>query len=271
MNVTNLSGLFYPEDRSKEGFVLFKPSKEELEQPISQKIPPTSLRHSYGLRDGIYLDGLYLLSGKRHVRRFREIIKEDGFDVYGKKILEFGCSAGRLIRNFHEEALVNEVWGVDIHSAAIHWAQTYLSPPFNFFVNTTNPHLPFEDSYFDFIYAGSIWTHIGELDDAWLLEMRRLLRPEGRILITISDQNTLDVIKKTVPDHPSNEHVKQLDDATGVLSKEYIQFVTRTTPWLQRVIYNRDEWLQKIEKWLKIKSVNENSHGWQTVILFEKR
>jgi ubiquinone/menaquinone biosynthesis C-methylase UbiE len=94
----------------------------------------------------------------------RNLLDEDGFQFLpGQRIMELGCAAGRMLRCFSEEAKNSEVWGTDISSEHIIWCQQNLSPPFNFFTNTTAAHLPFPDSYFDLIYAGSVFTHISEL------------------------------------------------------------------------------------------------------------
>lgn len=271
MNATNLAGTYYPEDRSQSGYALYAMSEAEAAKPLAQRVPPTPLRHYYGYKDGKYHDDLYLASGASDIRSMRRLLKEDGFDPMGGRILEFGCSGGRMLRHLEAEARANEVWGVDLHSAAIHWAQAHLSPPFHFFTNTTAPHLPFEDNQFGLIFAGSVWTHIGELDDAWLLEMRRILRPGGRLYITISDETTLAEVARLKPDHPSNGHVAELDAATGMLSKDWVAFVTRTTPWLQRVIYRREAWLARIGAWMEVRIARPNAYGWQTGVLLAKR
>lgn len=265
MSVSNLAGLFYPTERVAGGYLV------ELPEALDEvPIPPTHLRHNYGLKNNKYVDDLYISSGVNDVRSIREFLDEDGFDLSGDRILEFGCSAGRVLRHFNEEAKTAEVWGVDIHAEAIHWAQAHLQD-FNFAVTTTAPHLPFEDNYFGVIFATSVFTHIGELDDAWLLELRRITRPGGRLYVTISDDNTLNVLRTDYPEHASNQHVDDFDAATGVLSKPYLQFVTRSTPWLQRVIYNRDRWVKKTSKWLEPRIVKTNASGWQSAVLFAKR
>lgn len=270
MNVSNLAGLFYPENRLSNGYVVWQMNREEAEKPLAERVPPTALRHYYGVKNNRYYDDLYLQSGATDIRILKKVTDNDGFTIMGERVLEFGCSAGRMMRHLEAEAQVNEVWGADLHSAAIHWAQSHLSPPFHFCTTTTAPHLPFEDNYFGLIFAGSVWTHIGELDDAWLLEMRRVLRPGGRIYITISDQNTVERIRNESPEHASNQHVDELDAETGMLNKPYLQFVTRTTPWLQRCVYDQQAWLEKVGRWLKVKEVRENAYGWQTGVLFEK-
>ena len=42
---------------------------------------------------------------------------------------------------------------------------------------TAFPHLPFEDNTFTLIYAGSVFTHILQLMDAWVMEFPRILKP----------------------------------------------------------------------------------------------
>jgi SAM-dependent methyltransferase len=270
MNATNLAGTYYPEDRSQAGYALYAMTPEDAARPLAERLPPTALRHYYGVRDGKYHDDLYLSGGANDIRAMRRILDADGFAPLGERVLEFGCSAGRLLRHLEPEATAAEVWGVDLHSAAVHWAQAHLSPPFHFLTNTTAPHLPFEDGYFGFIFAGSVWTHIGELDDAWLLEMRRILRPGGRLYITISDENTLAEVKRMSPGHASNGHVAELDAATGMLSKDWVAFVTRTTPWLQRAVYRRQAWLDRIGRWMEVRLAKPNAYGWQTGVLLAK-
>jgi 2-polyprenyl-3-methyl-5-hydroxy-6-metoxy-1,4-benzoquinol methylase len=117
MNTTNLAGTYYPEDRAQSGFAIYAMSEEERVKPMDERLPPTSLRHYYGFKDGKYHDRLYLEGGMADIRAMRKILDDDGFDPIGKKIMEFGCSGGRLIRHMEAEARKNEVWGVDLHSA----------------------------------------------------------------------------------------------------------------------------------------------------------
>jgi ubiquinone/menaquinone biosynthesis C-methylase UbiE len=112
-----------------------------------------------------------------------------------KRVLEFGCSSGRMIRNLHSTSDFNDVWGVDLASEHIYWCQEHLKP-INFLTVTMTPHLPFEDNYFDFIYAGSVFTHIDDLALTWLWELNRILKKGGILYITIHDEHTLDYFKQ---------------------------------------------------------------------------
>ena len=240
-------------------------TEEEMAKPLAERLPPTSLRHYYGFKDGKYHDDLYLKTGLNDTTSLRKILTEDGFEFSNTVAMEFGCSGGRLIRHFEEEAHHGEFWGVDLHSAAIHWAQAH-EPAFPFLHHLNRATSPIRSNYFDLIFAGSVWTHISELDDAWLLEMHRILKPGGRLYVTISDENTLAEVKRISPDHPSNQHVQDLDDATGMLTKNWSVFANRTTPWLQRVVY-RQAWLNRISRWFQVVMARPNAYGWQTGVL----
>ena len=136
----------------------------------------------------------------------RDLVAQSNFPIQpGYRILDFGCGAGRMIRFFDDLAEECEIWGVDIVAEYIIWCQQHLSPPFRFATSTTFPHLPFEDRYFDFIYCASIFTHIADLADAWLLELRRVTRPNGRIYITHMMNTQLNLCERDLnadPDLP---------------------------------------------------------------------
>ena len=105
-------------------------------------------------------------------------------------ILEWGCSTGRVLRHWQDIAEDTRVWGCDIDAGSIEWCAQHLTPTFRFFQATTRPSLPIPDSTFDFIYGISIFTHISELIESWLLELRRITRPGGIVLVTIHDESS---------------------------------------------------------------------------------
>jgi SAM-dependent methyltransferase len=103
----------------------------------------------------------------------------------GKRVLDFGCGAGRTLRHVPDRWAGAEVWGCDIDEESIAWVQANLCPPIlGARPNGASPPTSFPEGSFDLIYAVSVFTHIS-LDWAeWLLEMHRLLADGGLLLAT---------------------------------------------------------------------------------------
>jgi len=231
------------------------------------------MRHWYNLdHDEHYMEGgsinadVYRKSFEKHFGELKE----------GDKIMEFGCSSGRLIRWFEPEASRGvDVWGVDIDGPAIAWAQQNLPSNLNFFMNTTLPHLPFRDDSLNFIFAESVFTHIGELADAWLLELARVMNKDrGLAIISINDQYALDEVKRLNPeetDENSNKKytgplkalrlIKDLKDPFGKLT-------FNDGPWLTGVWYSNEFILSRLNKIFNIIEIIPKYHGmYQTAYL----
>lgn len=100
------------------------------------------------------------------------------------RILDFGCGAGNVIRHFHAEARSGEVCGCDIDQRSIDWLEDNLTPPFHFRALSSSPVLPFETDHFDLVYAISVFTHLADEWAAWLLELHRVLAPNGVLVTT---------------------------------------------------------------------------------------
>ncbi len=107
----------------------------------------------------------------------------DDYSFEGRRVLDFGCGSGRVLRQFLPEAASGEFWGCDLHRPTIAWLDEHLSPPLHFYPNDEIP-MPHPDSYFDLVYAISVFTHITHEWSAWLLELHRILKPDGLLLAT---------------------------------------------------------------------------------------
>jgi SAM-dependent methyltransferase len=108
----------------------------------------------------------------------------DGWSLEGKRVLDFGSGAGRTLRHFAAEADTAEFWGCDIDEPSIRWMQENLCPPFRAWRSTHNPPLGLEHGTFDLIYAVSVFTHLTDNSAAWLLELHRMLKPDGLFIAT---------------------------------------------------------------------------------------
>jgi SAM-dependent methyltransferase len=184
--------IFLPYKPGETSYLLLNSEDRDWERS-GFPIPPEHLRGYIGYGK---TTELFLNSGKEHFDTMIDILgKSDFFIGSVNRILDFGCGAGRMIRWLDDCVEHSEVWGVDIQAELIIWCQQHLSPPFKFATVTTAPHLPFEDRYFDLIYCGSIFSHIDDLADAWLLELKRILQPGGRLYITVHDKHSLQQYK----------------------------------------------------------------------------
>ena len=109
-------------------------------------------------------------------------------------VMDFGCHSGRVLRHFLREMREYgwKLTGVDVSARHIEWMRRNFPPEFQVYTGSVLPVLPFESNSFDVIYGLSVFTHIKFLWDAWLLELRRVLKPGGLLIQTIHTENAWD-------------------------------------------------------------------------------
>ena len=99
-----------------------------------------------------------------------------------KRVLDFGCGAGRVLRHFLGEARPAELWGSESDEACVRWLKQHLAPPLRVIHNGESPPLDAPSGHFDLVYALSAFTHVAEEWSAWLVEIHRLLAPDGLLI-----------------------------------------------------------------------------------------
>ncbi|MBZ5591980.1 MAG: class I SAM-dependent methyltransferase [Acidobacteriia bacterium] len=100
-----------------------------------------------------------------------------------RSILDFGCGCGRVIRHWPQITSAS-LHGTDCNPKLVQWCGRNL-PYAKFQSNTLEPRLDYADEMFEFAYALSVFTHTPEdLQQPWMTELRRILRPGGYLLIT---------------------------------------------------------------------------------------
>ena len=233
-------------------------AKTEAELPH----PPETLWLGYGKTIEEYLG-----SGQEHVGTMRRIMSEAGENFeQGGRILEFGCAAARMMRFLHDLTDKYEIWGTDISAEHIVWCKQHLTPPFNFFTTTQHPHLPFEDGYFDFIYAKSVFTHIDDMTDAWLLELRRILRPGGKFYFTVHDNDTIRVLNEKPDNLTRTLHCRRDFYEKGGFAMFTIGRFMRS-----QVFYDTEYLTRSLQQIFDVVSVTPEAAGFQTAVVVSKR
>lgn len=265
-NAPNLSGKLVAYQGNREEYFVRKKTRWEGEvDECGLPIPPEELRA--GLDKSV---DRYLSNGRTIVLKMREIVEASGFSLgSGGGILDFGCGSGRLIRCLWDLSRTWEIWGVDISAEHILWCQRYLSPPFRFAATTTLPHLPFEDGSFDLIYAGSVFTHISDLVEMWVLELKRILRPRGKLYVTVHDQHTIEMLLKR-PEFWLTGLLRSFLARSPLKLEETSMFSIGRSPLEAQVFYDIDYLREQWSRFLTVVSVTPRAYGYQTAILLEK-
>jgi SAM-dependent methyltransferase len=123
--------------------------------------------------------------GAQGAECIKNILKKNGLGInsFGS-ILDFGCGCGRVLR--HWKTLSGpKIYGSDYNPSLVTWCQKSLSFAE---VKQNKPHakLDYENDKFDFIYVISVFTHLSEnLQNFWIDELTRVLKPGGYLLITV--------------------------------------------------------------------------------------
>src|SRR5204863_7451754 len=101
-------------------------------------------------------------------------------------------------------------------------------------VTTTAAHLPFEDRFFDLVYCGSVFSHMGEMCDAWLLELARVIRPGGTLYLTVVTRDSLRSYLELWPEIGLSREVHAAFTAEQIESNFDAMIVGRS-PWMHAI------------------------------------
>jgi SAM-dependent methyltransferase len=149
-------------------------------------------------------------------------------------ILDVGTSTGTNLRMLSDQGYRN-VRGLDFSDESIRWcAQKGLPPVYKGDVCC----LPFADDSFDLVLATDIIEHVD--DDAQAArELKRVLKPNGRVLITVPTFTSLWGVQDVVANHKRRYRLLPLLDilrAAGFAPERcyYFNFILFGPIWLAR-------------------------------------
>jgi ubiquinone/menaquinone biosynthesis C-methylase UbiE len=120
---------------------------------------------------------------KRRLAFLREEVRA------GDRALDIGCGAGDFTASLAQAGA--EAVGVDVAEAALERARAR-HPGLDFRLVPIDGPLPFDDNAFDLVWASEVIEHVADTAP-WLSELRRVLAPAGRLLVTTPSHGRLRV------------------------------------------------------------------------------
>jgi Icc protein len=133
-------------------------------------------------------------------------------------ILDFGCGCGRLLRRLFDDMPGASLAGCDIDPDAIAWLAGNIAD-IDARVCAPLPPLPFADDAFDLVIGYSVLTHLDErYQDAWLAELRRVLRSGGVALLTVHGPGSWErVVCTALAGRPELERLQRERQTRGIV------------------------------------------------------
>lgn len=183
-------------------------------QPLTYPLPPADLRVVVAGTPDIHW---FLLFGEKMSQLIRVLLAEHGLILeHSQAILEFGCGCGRVLRHFGQ-LRGPALYGTDYNPQLIEWCRHNLTFA-HFDVNRASPPLIYTEAMFDLVYASSVFTHLAEPQQlAWMVELRRILRPGGYLLFTTMGESFLNKLSaEEQARFRAGQLVVQYDDASGL-------------------------------------------------------
>lgn len=247
---------------------------EELARADAQPIPADADRVGYYAGD----DLAYWLSGLDDYLRIEELGRELERPLApGQRFLDLGCASGRVLRHFAAMAPGVEAIGIDLCRQYVAWARAHLQAPV--MQGTALPSLPFADGSVSAIWAGSVFTHINDFEEAWLAELRRVIAPNGFAVLTIHSEEVWEEMRAD-PEHPLRRHALKVPHRLEPISLDVVTEETFEQPmpaprlaleardWPDTNTFHNRDWLR--ERWGRIWHVDrilERAHNYQDAVV----
>lgn len=187
-NLLRSLGLIYFTDWVR--FYIQKFKNRKINKDFKSKNPEVKLPPDYLIYESFQMNySKYYTESKEAAKSIADHFRRH-IDLKNKRILDWGCGPGRIIRHFPAEIGNGcEYFGTDYNEKSIAWCSENL-PDIQFNTNSLVAQLPYEDHSMDVIYGLSIFTHLSEqMHYDWYNELYRVLKPNGIMLLSTQGDN----------------------------------------------------------------------------------
>lgn len=222
-------------------------------------------------RDGYYDERHieYWLSGRLDALK---VIGTTGMTGGKIRVLDFGGGSGRVIRHFRQLRPEAELYLSDVNPAHVNLSRALFGGAIRTFYNSATPSLPFPDSYLDYILAFSVFTHIDLADTAWIMELRRVLKPKGCAYLTIFDQSTWNLLPQAAigPINLADSDLRAYHATNPTLSGRQVYVYNASGDTYQCYVFLSTEYIDR--HWAPLFSsytVAALAHSYQSALLLE--
>jgi SAM-dependent methyltransferase len=114
-------------------------------------------------------------------------------DVTGRRVLDAGCGAGPLAAELRDRGA--EVSGFDVSAGMVELARHRLGPAVDLRVADLAEPLPYDDAAFDDVVVSLVLHYLEDWGPS-LAELRRVLRPGGRLLVSVDHPFAINAIHR---------------------------------------------------------------------------
>jgi SAM-dependent methyltransferase len=167
------------------GELLFNLPQEDLPN-LSQILPvmaSVEVQNSWTGSNGISLLTQTLSFVRALEYAYAHIIGER---LREKRILDFGCGYGRIVRLMYYYTSPHNIYGIDPWDLSINLCNEARLPGMFFQSDYLPTNLPVGDVTFDLIYAFSVFTHLSpRAMNTSLVTLRKYIAPKGLLALTI--------------------------------------------------------------------------------------
>lgn len=187
-NILRQLGLIQSIDWLRFQFLKFKNRKAN--SYFKDNNPDVKLPPDYLMYESFQINYDKYYNGGKKMAAWLATHFEKHIKLENKRILDWGCGPGRIIR--HMPKIINnncEFFGTDYNKKSIDWCSKNLSG-ISFNKNELKASLPYKDNTMDVIYGISIFTHLSEqMHYEWFNELHRVLKPNGILLLSLHGDN----------------------------------------------------------------------------------